>query len=291
MHIDAHQHFWLYNASDHGWIDESMASLRRNFLPADLKPELERTGFTGTVLVQVRQTLEETRWLLDLAAEHPIITGVVGWVDLRSEELREQLEMFAANPKFVGVRHIVQSETDDEFLLRPEFLRGVSLLSAFGLAFDLLIYHRHLPVAIEFARRVAQLRIILDHLAKPTIRDHLLHPWTENLRKLADCPNVCCKLSGYLTEADWHHWKPEDIAPYLDVAFECFGADRLMIGSDWPVSTLAASYAQSLDVVQTYLEMFPAEVREKVLGGNAVRFYGLPVAVSEPSVRHASGKE
>jgi L-fuconolactonase len=291
MHIDTHQHFWHYNDSEYAWIDDSMASLRRDFLPADLKPELERTGFRGTVLVQVRQSLEETRWMLDLAAKHPFIVGVVGWVDLRSEDLREQLEIFATNPKFVGVRHIVQSEPDEEFLLRPEFLRGVSLLSAFGLVYDLLIYHRHLPVAIEFARKVPQLRIVLNHLAKPAIRDHILHPWSENIRELAKCPNVYCKLSGHVSEADWNKRKPEDIRPYLDVAFEAFGPDRLMIGSDWPVSTLAASYAQSMDVVKNYLERLSGEVHEKVLGGNAIRFYRLPVAASESTAKHASGKE
>jgi L-fuconolactonase len=275
MRIDAHQHFWVYQPREYDWIDDSLASLRRDFLPADLKPELERTGFQGCIAVQARQTMEETRWLLELAAASPFIVGVVGWVDLQSPEVRSQLQGVAGNPKLVGVRHVVQTEPDDQFLLRPEFLRGISLLEEFDLAYDILIYTKHLPVAAEFVRRFPRQRFVLDHLAKPPIKSGALHPWTDGIRKLAAFPNVFCKLSGLVTEADWQNWKPADMKPYLDVAFESFGPERLMIGSDWPVCTVAGSYARVMDVVKDYLSRHPVQVQESILGGNAQRFWKL----------------
>ncbi len=275
MHIDAHQHFWVYDPREYDWIDDSMTPLRRNFLPADLKPELEQGGFQGCVAVQARQTMEETRWLLELAAASPFILGVVGWVDLQSPQVRSQLESVAGNRKLVGVRHVVQGEPDDRFLLRPEFLRGVSILEEFDLAYDILIYARHLPVSAEFVQKFPRQRFVLDHLAKPPIKSASLHPWAEGVRNLAAFPNVFCKLSGLVTEADWRHWKPEDMAPYLDVAFEAFGPQRLMIGSDWPVCTVAASYASAMAVVKNYLGRLSTEAQQAVLGGNAQRFWKL----------------
>jgi L-fuconolactonase len=275
MHIDAHQHFWVYDPREYDWIDDSMTPLRRDFLPADLKPELEQSGFQGCVAVQARQTTEETRWLLELAAASPFILGVVGWVDLQSPQVRSQLESVAGNLKLVGVRHVVQGEPDDRFLLRPEFLRGVSILEEFDLAYDILIYARHLSVAAEFVQKFPRQRFVLDHLAKPPIRSASLHPWAEGIRKLAAFPNVFCKLSGLVTEADWRHWKPDDMAPYLDVAFEAFGPQRLMIGSDWPVCTVAASYASAMAVVKDYLGRLSAEAQQAMLGGNAQRFWKL----------------
>ena len=275
MHIDAHQHFWVYDPREYDWIDDSMAPLRRDFLPAELKLELERSGFQGCVAVQARQTMEETRWLLELADEYPCIAGVVGWVDLQSPQVRSQLESVAGSPKLVGVRHVVQSEADDRFLLRPEFLRGVSILEELDLAYDILIYTKHLPVAAEFVQRFPRHRFVLDHMAKPPIKSASLHPWTEGIRKLAAFPNIFCKLSGLVTEADWRHWKPEDMAPYLDVAFEAFGPQRLMIGSDWPVCTVAASYAHAMGLVKDYLGSYSTEAQQAVLGGNAQRFWKL----------------
>jgi L-fuconolactonase len=275
MRIDAHQHFWVYDQSEYAWIDDSMASLRRDFLPNDLKIELERKGFQGSVAVQARQTLEETRWLLELATDASFILGVVGWVDLRSSNVRSQLEAFAVNPKLVGIRHIVQSEPNDRFLLQPEFLRGISLLEEFDLAYDLLIYPKHLPVAAEFVRRFPRQRFVLDHLAKPPIKSGSLRPWERGMRELGTIPNVFCKLSGLVTEDDWQNWKPEHIAPYMDVAFESFGPRRLMIGSDWPVCTLAASYTRAIDLVESYLSQHATEVQEAALGGNAQQFWKL----------------
>jgi L-fuconolactonase len=279
MYIDAHQHFWIYDQREYGWIDESMASIRRDFLPADLKPELEKNGFHGSVLVQTRQTLEETRWLLELAGKNPFILGVVGWVDLRSPHLRTDLELIAENSKLVGVRHIVQSEPDD-FLLQPDFLRGISLLEEFDLAYDILIYTKHLPITAEFVGRFPRQRFVLDHLAKPPIKSGAVDDWARGIRKLASFPNVFAKVSGLVTEADWNAWKPEDIRPYLDVAFECFGPSRLMMGSDWPVCDVAASYTQVVTLVKDYLSKYAGEEREAVLGGNAAKFWRLKVPSS-----------
>jgi L-fuconolactonase len=237
MRIDAHQHFWVYDQSEYAWIDDSMASLRRDFLPNDLKIELESKGFQGSVAVQARQTLEETRWLLELATDASFILGVVGWVDLRSSNVRSQLEAFAGNPKLVGIRHIVQSEPNDRFFPRQRF--------------------------------------VLDHLAKPPIKSGSLRPWERGMRELATIPNVFCKLSGLVTEADWQNWKPAHIAPYMDVAFETFGPRRLMIGSDWPVCTLAASYTRAIDLVESYLSQHATEVQDAALGENAQQFWKL----------------
>jgi L-fuconolactonase len=275
MHIDAHQHFWMYSPADYEWIDDSMTALRRNFLPDDLGPELENAGFGGSIAVQARQTLEETRWLLDLAARSPSILGVVGWVDLRSPDVRSQLEVMARNPKLVGIRHVVQSEPDDRFLLQPDFLRGISVLEDFELAYDILIYSRHLPVAAEFVNRFPRQRFVLDHLAKPPIKSGNFDSWARGISEFAAFPNVFCKLSGLVTEADWQHWTAEQIVPFLDVAFESFGPDRLMIGSDWPVCLLAASYKRALDVVKSYLIQKNSECQDRVLGGNALRFWRL----------------
>jgi L-fuconolactonase len=275
MHIDSHQHFWRYNPAEYDWIDESMAALRRDFLPEDLNPELQANGFHGSVVVQVRQTLEETRWLLDLAERSPAILGVVGWADLQSPEVRSQLKLFAQNAKLVGIRHIVQSEPDDRFLLRPEFLRGISVLEEFDLAYDILIYTRHLPVAAEFVERFPQQRFVLDHLAKPPIKSGGIGSWADGIRRLAAFPNVFAKLSGLVTEADWQTWRSEQIEPYLDVAFSSFGPERLMIGSDWPVCLAAGTYSRTVSVVKSYLERLQPHCSDAVLGGNAKKFWRL----------------
>jgi L-fucono-1,5-lactonase len=273
--IDAHQHFWRYDPVEYDWIDASMAPLRRDFLPADLEPELRAAGFHACVAVQARQSLEETRWLLELADRHPFIAGVVGWADLQAADLQAQLEPFAGRRRLVGLRHVVQAEPDDRFLLRPEFLRGITALHDFGLAYDILIYPRHLPAAIEFAQRMEGHRLVLDHLAKPEIRGGEIAQWHRQVRDLAACANVMAKLSGLVTEADWHNWTPEEMRPYLDVAFECFGWDRLMIGSDWPVCTVAADYGRTMRLVTDYMRGRPALEQDAVLGGNAARFWRL----------------
>lgn len=278
MRIDAHQHFWKYSRGEYEWIDDSMSQLRRDFLPDQLKTELASAGFDGSVAVQARQTPEETRWLLDLADRSPWILGVIGWADLRSPDIRSQLNVMARNPKLVGIRHIVQSEPDDLFLLQPDFLRGISVLEDFDLAYDILIYSKHLPVAAEFVERFPRQRFVLDHLAKPPIKSGHIDSWAQGIARLAVFPNVFCKLSGLVTEADWQHWKPEQIIPFLDVAFEAFGPDRLMIGSDWPVCLVAASYASALDVVKNYLLQKSPKYKDRILGGNAQQFWRLPAS-------------
>jgi L-fuconolactonase len=273
--IDSHQHFWKYEAREYAWIDERMGDLKRDFLPADLGPLLAKAGFGACVAVQAQHSLDESAWLLDLADRNPFVAGVVGWVDLCSPEARAQLERFANRPKLVGVRHVVQGEPDDRFLLRSDFGRGIALLEEFGLAYDILIYPRHLAVAAEFVRRFPRQRFVLDHVAKPEIARGEIRAWSRGIRELAAAPNVAAKLSGLVTEADWKKWTPDEMRPYLDVAFECFGPGRLMIGSDWPVCTLAAGYEQTMALVGTYLEGRPETEREAVLGGNAQAFWNL----------------
>ena len=274
MKLDSHQHFWKYDATQYGWMKPEWP-IRRDLLPGDLQPLLARCGLAGEIAVQARQTLEESRWLLELADAHPLIQGVVGWVDLRSERVEEQLTRFAAHPRFVGVRHVVQDEPDDNFLLRPEFVRGIRALRQFQLRYDLLIFPKQLPAAIELVRRFPEQPFVLDHLAKPFIRDGVLSPWREQIHTLAAAPNVCCKISGLVTEAHWQHWRAADFRPYLDVVFAAFGPERLLFGSDWPVSLLAATYEQSFGLVNDYLAQFPTATRDQILGGNAAKFYGI----------------
>jgi len=270
MRIDSHQHFWKYNPAHQVWMTDAMAVLRRDYLPDELNPLLQLAGFDGTIAVQARQMIQETGWLLALADQHPLINGVVGWVDLRSPQLRQQLEKFASHPKLVGVRHVVQDEPDDEFMLQPEFRRGIALLREFDLTYDLLLFPKHLPVAVKLVEEFPGQPFVLDHIAKPFIREGTLSPWREELRRLAEFPNVFCKLSGLVTEAKWKQWQPGDFEPYLDVVFEAFGPERLMIGSDWPVCTLAGDYAATMNLVKNYV---PDRDREAVLGGTCARFY------------------
>jgi L-fuconolactonase len=276
MRIDSHQHFWRYSATEYGWIDDSMASLRRDFLPNDARRAMTLAGIDACVAVQARQTLAETRWLLDLAAENAFVAGVVGWIDLQDAGAAEQLESFADQPKLVGVRHIVQSEADDRFMLRPAFGRGISLLKDYDLTYDILIYPRHLRVAAELVSRFPRQCFVLDHLAKPNIRGREIREWEKEIREIAAFPLVFCKLSGLVTEADWRDWTPDHMRPYFDVAFECFGANRLLFGSDWPVCTVAADYRQVVSLVEHYMADRPDAEREAVMGGNAARLWRLP---------------
>ena len=250
-----------------------MAALRRDFLPVDLAPEMARTGIEGCVAVQARQSLEETRWLLELAAVHPFIAGVVGWVDLQAGDVRAQVDALPSRAKLVGVRHIVQTEADDRFLLTPAFCRGVSMLAELELAYDILIYPRHLGVAAEFVSRFPGQRFVVDHMAKPEIRRGEIHRWERGIRALAEFPHVSCKVSGLVTEARWTQWTEQDLRPYLDVVFDSFGPSRLIAGSDWPVCTVAADYSRTIGVLAHYLSDKPERDRAAVMGGNAMAFY------------------
>ena len=272
MKLDAHQHFWSYDAAQYPWIPRDSA-LHRDWLPGDLAPLLAAAGLDGCIAVQARQTAEESRWLLELAEHHAIIKGVVGWVDLRAAKVGEELAALARHPRFVGVRHVVQDEPDDDFMLGADFLRGIGELRAHKLTYDILIVPRQLPSAIALAKRFPEQPFVLDHIAKPPIKVGTLSPWREQIRELAKSPNVLCKVSGMVTEADAKAWKPADFRPYLDVVFEAFGEDRLMYGSDWPVCLLAAEYAQVFGLVRDYIAPLSAEAQAQVLGGNAARFY------------------
>ena len=275
MRIDSHQHFWRYTPAEYPWIGERMGVLRRDYLPAELGPLLRAGGFDGTVAVQAQQATAETDWLLALADADAFVRGVVGWVDLRAADVDEALGRYAARPKLVGVRHIVHDEPDDDFLLRPDFRRGLARLRAHGLVYDLLLFPKHLPRAVTVVEELPEQPFVLDHIAKPFIRDALVSPWREDLRRLAAFPNVSCKLSGMVTEARWSDWQPRDIHPYLEIVLEAFGPRRLMIGSDWAVCLLAGDYQRTMGVVIDWASRLSATERDGILGDNAARVYRL----------------
>ena len=275
MRVDAHQHFWKYSPSEYTWINDQMVVLKRDYLPQELKPLLAAERFDGSIAVQARQDVEETRWLLELAEQNEMVKGVVGWVDLCSPELASQLEQLASHPKLVGVRHILQDEPDDEFMLRAEFRRGIAQLREFGLTYDLLLHPRHLPVAVKLVSEFPEQRFVLDHIAKPFIRDRGIEPWDRDVQGLANFKNVWCKVSGMVTEARWKDWRAEDFKPYLDIVFGAFGPERIMIGSDWPVCTLSATYAETMKIVLDYVGRMGPEKEDEILGHNCLRFYGV----------------
>jgi L-fuconolactonase len=275
MKIDSHQHFWRYNPTRDAWITDAMSVLKRDFLPEDLAAEFRTYGIDASVAVQTDQSEEESLFLLGLAKSNPLIAGVIGWVDLASTAIDERLQFYSWYEKLCGFRHIAQAEPDDHFLMRPDFVRGISRLQQFGFTYDILIYPRQLPAAIELVSKFPEQRFVIDHLAKPEIKSKKSEFWAKHLRQIAESPNVYCKLSGLVTETDWRNWKPADFTPYLDVVFDVFGTDRLMFGSDWPVCLLAASYGQVKQIVEDYVRGFTAEQTENIFGGNAIRFYGL----------------
>ena len=252
-----------------------MAVLKRDFVPKDLERELDANGIDTSVAVQVDQSEDETRILLELTELHERIAGVVGWADLRSPRIEERLRYFSQFQKLCGFRHIAQSEPDDRFLVNCDFLHGVSRLREFGFTYDILIYPRQLPAAIELVSRLPEQKFVIDHLAKPEIRAGKKEPWAAEIRTIAQNRNVFCKVSGFVTEADWGAWKPDDFRPYLDVVFEAFGAERLMFGSDWPVCLLAASYTQVKCLLEDYVRDNSPGNHEMIFGGNAARFYGV----------------
>ncbi|MEZ0539303.1 amidohydrolase family protein [Fibrella arboris] len=274
MTIDAHQHFWLYTPERDSWITEDMAVIRRDFLPADLEPVLAANGMEGCVAVQASQSDEETMFLVSLAQAYGIVRGVVGWVDLRANDLYERLEAYSQFEEIRGFRHVAQAEPDD-FLRRPEVIRGIRQLAAFEFTYDILIYPSQLKAALQLVRAVPEVNFVIDHLAKPAIRKQEINHWSNFMAELAKQPNVSCKVSGMVTEANWQSWNKSDLFPYLDVVFERFGPDRLMFGSDWPVCLVAADYTQVKTVIADYVAPWGDEVRAKVFGANATRFYNL----------------
>jgi L-fuconolactonase len=273
--IDAHHHFWRYTPTEYDWIDERMEVLRRDFLPEDLKAEMRSTGVDGTIAVQARQTLEETRWLLDLAEANEEIRGVVGWAPIAGEEFPGVMEEFDGRAKLKGLRHVIQGEKDENYILREDFNSGVRALAGSGLVYEILIYERHLPQAIEFVDRHPEQVFVLDHVAKPLIAAGIVEPWAGRMRELGERENVWCKVSGMVTEADWKTWAPEKLKPYLDTAVQAFGPSRLIAGSDWPVCLVASSYERWWQVLREYFAGFSEAERSRVFGGNAVEVYGL----------------
>ena len=278
MRIDAHQHFWQYNAVRHSWITEEMSLLKRDFMPENLEEERKANNIDATIAVQADQSEEETLFLLQLAQRYPSIAGVVGWVDLCSPHAAKRLKHFSQFDKLRGFRHIAQDEPDDHFLVRPNFLRGIALLREFGFTYDVLIYPEQLPAALELVSQFPEQKFVIDHIAKPEIKMRSRAGWAALMQNIAAMPNVYCKLSGLVTEADWKNWKKEDFRPYLDVVFSAFGTKRLMFGSDWPVCLLAASYQQVADIIEDYVQGFAADIKDKIFGDNAADFYQLKAA-------------
>ena len=275
MKIDTHQHFWKYNDRDYVWMAAGMDKLRKDHLPADLLPLIDAAGVGATVAVQARQCLEESTWLLQLADQYPFIGAVVGWVDLSSEHVVEQLEQLAQQPKFRGVRHVVHDEPDDGFMLRQSFLHGLGQLKRFGLTYDLLLFPRHLPIACDVVRRFPDQLFVLDHIAKPPVQAKEMEPWARELKRLAGFANVSCKISGLVSEAKWDSWEPRDFEPYLDVVLSAFGPHRLMIGSDWPVCTLAADYGSVINLAADYIGRLSGDEQHAIFEKNPLEFYSI----------------
>ena len=273
--VDAHHHLWRYSAEEYGWIDERMAALRRDFLPKDLMAEIAAAGIDGTVAVQARQTLEETRWLLKMADACEAIRGVVGWAPIAGEEFPGVMEEFEDRPKLKGLRHVIQGEKDENYILREDFNSGIRTLLGSGLVYEILIYERQLPQAIDFVDEHPEQVFVLDHVAKPLIAAGQMEPWAARMRELGRRENVWCKVSGMVTEAEWSSWDAAALRPYLDVAVEAFGVRRLMAGSDWPVCLVACEYGRWFDVLREYFAGFSEEERDAVFGGTAVEVYQL----------------
>ncbi|MEO7992051.1 MAG: amidohydrolase family protein [Chryseolinea sp.] len=275
LRVDTHQHFWKYNPVRDQWINENMLTIQRDFLPEDLQPVLQRNRIDGCVVVQADQSAEENYFQLKNAMAHEFIRGIVGWVDLRATDIDEQLQYYRQFDKMKGFRHILQGEKQRDFMLQTEFRRGISLLRNYNFTFDLLVLPDQLKYTSDFVKLFPDQPFVLNHLAKPNIKEKEISSWRRDIIALARHENVYCKLSGMVTEADWHTWQPSDFIPYLDVVVESFGMKRLMFGSDWPVCLLAGSYERMLKVVTNYFSSFSRDEQELFFGGNAIQFYKL----------------
>ena len=275
MKIDAHHHLWKYSPEEYGWIDEEKAVIRRDFLPTHLHAEIGAVGIHGVVSVHARQSLEETEALLRYSDQYEFMRGVVGWVPLISPSVKDDLERFSSHPKLKAVRHVLEDEPDDHYISRGDFNRGVAELRQFDLVYDILIYERHLPQTIEFVDRHPNQVFVLDHIAKPRVKDNLISPWRENIVELARRPNVSSKISGMVTEADFHNWTEAQLQPYLETVLEAFGPSRLMFGSDWPVCLVACAYKRWFEIVSRFVGGLSSDEQERILGGTAVEIYRL----------------
>ena len=273
--IDAHQHFWQYDALEYSWITDQLSPLKRDFLPADLDILLKNEHISGSISVQARQSEKENEFLLQHAENNSFIKGVVGWIDLRSEKIDEKLSFYQNLPKMKGFRHVVQDESDPYFMLQPAFLNGINAVIQSGFTYDILVYARQLPQVLSFLNHFPDTPFMIDHLAKPDIKHGLFSSWQADLRKIADFPKVSVKISGMVTESDWHQWEKEDFYPYLDELVLSFGLDRLCYGSDWPVCNLAGNYKSQLEIVTSYFSTYHQMDRDKVMGLNTQFFYQL----------------
>jgi L-fuconolactonase len=274
MKIDAHQHFWNYDSDRHSWINDSMHLIRKSFLPETLGCILLENGIDGCIAVQADQTIEETHFLIGLAQKNEWIKAVIGWVDLRSEDIETQLQSWKQFPILKGFRHILQAEEPD-FMLSKEFIRGIECLQKFNYCYEILIYPKHLSAALSLVQQFPEMRFVIDHMAKPNIRAHQMEGWKEGMQILGKQKNVYCKISGLVTEADWEHWVPADFEPYLKTVVEAFGIEHLMYGSDWPVCLVAAAYDTQLNICKQYFKDFSEQENLMIFGANAARFYQL----------------
>lgn len=277
MVIDSHQHFWQLDLPfNYQWLKSDVHSpINKNYLPADLQVHLQSCGIDKSVFVQTQHDVEENRWALNLASENSFIAGIVGWVDLASPSCEAQVEEFKDHPKFVGVRHVVQDEPDDHFIVQPPVLQGLRTLQKHGVPYDLLFYTKHLKHAVQLGKELPELPMVIDHLSKPEIKAGKIDDWAKDLKAAASFPNIFCKLSGMLTEADWKNWKVADLKPYVDVVLEAFGPDRCMYGSDWPVCELAGTYEQVYNALKECISDLSESEQSKILAGTAARFYGV----------------
>jgi len=275
MRIDAHQHFWIFDPVRDNWINDDMAAIQRDFLPADLKPILQQNNIDGCIAVQADQSEMQNSFLLELASENDFIKGVVGWVDLRAKNIEERLDYYSQFSNMKGFRHVLQGEEDRALMLKPEFMNGIGKLKKHGFTYDILIYTDQLQYVPGFVNVFPDQKFVIDHIAKPDIKNHKIGDWAKQMRAIAELDNVWCKVSGMVTEADWKNWKPEDFEPYLDVVFEAFGVEKVMFGSDWPVCQVAASYSAMADIVKQYTSTLSLSEQSVFWGENAVNFYNI----------------
>lgn len=276
MYIDAHHHLWKFDPVEYDWIDDSMAALKKDFLIRELEKTLHHNGFSSSIAVQARQSMEETLWLLELAEQTSLIKGVVGWIDLKSDTLAQQLDALADHKKLVGFRHVIQGEADPGFMQNPDFILGLQMLADRDYRYDLLIFAHQLPAATQMLEQVPDLHVVIDHIAKPDIRSKSdFDTWQQNIAVLADKPNCYCKLSGMVTEADWFNWHSDDFHPFMKTVLDLFGQNKIMFGSDWPVCLAAAEYSQVKALVLDFIIENAPHAKDLILGQNAQEFYQL----------------
>jgi len=273
--IDSHQHFWKFDPVRDSWIGDTMSVIQRDFMPADLKPILDKHGIDGCIAVQADQSEAETDFLHGLALENDFIKGVVGWIDLRAADIGKNIEKYLSYTRLKGFRHVLQGEADRALMLNPQFMSGMRMLKRHDFTYDILVFPDQLGYTYQFVKTFDGHRLVIDHIAKPDIKNHNIEKWEKGIRAVAQYENVYCKVSGMVTEADWYNWVLDDFKPYLDVIFEAFGAQRLMFGSDWPVCNVAGGYQQMLSIVKNYTSKLSVDEQAAFWGLNATRFYKL----------------